>query len=275
MWVSVALMVVYLIWALRIWRLAPPLISEKELASEEFRYCYTTTPARRLWVTVGSCVLFAFILWLVSYAITYLIWREMFARFFEFDSPIYYAVLLVVVVLIVALGQLPKFRRFLNEVCLFFQRCQFFPMLPSPKEENLIGQIANLPVGTLPKEIQDVLSNDPELEQSFHIQSVYDQYRRLEVLYLELQALAKKRHGVLRRFYFGREWELIHNQFKVIDRQMHSNNSDADDVLAKKIQTCMYYCYGLLTRVIMETTTSVEESKALFQYYGFNVNVSD
>jgi hypothetical protein len=275
MWMSMVLLAAYFVWALRIWRLAPPIISEQELASEEFCYCYTTTPLRRLVIMFGSCALFAFVLWLVSFAINYLIWSEVFARFLPSDSAIRYVVLIGVVVLIAALGQLPISRRLLTEVCVFFQRCQFFPMLPSLKEESLIGQIANLPVGILPKEIQDALSKDPALSKDIHVQGIYEQYRRLEVLYRELQALAKQRRGVIRRFYFGREWEMIRNQFKAIDRQMHSNSTDADAALAQKIHTCLYYCYGLLTRVIMETTASVEESRALFQYYGFDVNVAD
>jgi len=275
MWVSLILIVGFFFWALILWRAAPPIITERELESEEFRYCYTTTPLRCTLVTVGSCLLYAVIMWLVSYAITYLIWMEWLNGFGETSGFFYYLVLLAVVFALIAISHLPKIKRFFFEVCVFFQRCQFFPMLPSPKEERLMGQIAGLPVGTLPKEIEDALNKNPESLREFHIKSVSEQYFRLEVLYRELQALAKQRTGFLRRFYFGSDWELIDNQFKAIDRQMHSNNSDADEVLAKKIHTCLYYCYGLLTRVIMETTTSVEESRALFQYYGFDVKVGD
>ncbi len=275
MWVSLILIAGYFVWALAIWRAAPPLISEKELESEEFRYCYTTTPLRCFLVMVGSCLLFSLVMWLLSYAITFLIWLELLASLFEEKTPWYYILLVFVVIGLLAISHLPKIKRFLIEVCVFFQRCQFFPMLPSPKEENLMGQIAKLPVGTLPKEVQDAIKSESATPKDFRIKTVYDQYQRLEVLYQELRTLAKKRKGIIRRFYFGSEWDLIDGQFKAIERQMHSNNSDADEALAKKIHTCQYYCYGLLTRVIMETTTSAEESKALFQYYGFDVNVSE
>ena len=275
MWLSLILIAGFFAWALAIWHAAPPLISDKELESEEFRYCYATTPLRRLLVMLGSCLLFALIMWLLAYAITYLIWLELLARLFENKNPWYYLVVVLAVIGLVAISHLPKLKRFLLEVCGFFQRCQFFPMLPSPKEENLMGQIAKLPVGKLPREIEQALNTDPETLTEFRIKRVYDQYRRLEVLYQELRALAKKRKGIVRRFYFGSEWDLIDSQFKAIDRQMHSNNSDADEALAKKIHTCQYYCYGLLTRVIMETTTSAEESREMFHYYGFDVHLSE
>ena len=275
MWASIAVISGYFVWALMIWRFAPPLISEKELESEEFRYCYTTTPLRCFLVMVGSCILFALCMGLITYAIAYLIWLKLLVSLFANQSPFYFLLLLAVAVAILAICHLPKCKRFLIEVCVFFQRCQFFPMLPSPKEENLIEQLAKMPVGVLPKEIEDALQKTPGAMDDAHLRGVYDQYRRLEVLYQGLRTLAKHRSGIIRRFYFGSEWELIDNQFRAIDRQMNSNNSDADEALAKKIHTCLYYCYGLLTRVIMETSTSAEESKALFQYYGFDVNVSD
>ncbi len=275
---SAVLIFAFTVWAMLIWRSAPPLMTEDELASEDFCYTYTTTPLRRFVVMLSACISFAFVMWLLSYAITYLIWRELLSGFFAASSKLHFVVLAIVVAGLIGLVRLPGVKRFIMDVCVFFQRCQFFPMLPSPKEENLMEQIANLPLGVLPKEIESVLNKEhldrpQDLKNKAHLKTLYDDYYKLEVLQKELQQLSKARSGLIRRFYFGSEWELIQNQFRVIDKQMNANNDDLDQTLAKKIRTCLYYSYGLLTRVIMETSNNTEESKALFQYYGFDVSM--
>lgn len=275
---SILLIIAFGFWASFLWRSAPPIMTEAEMESEEFCYSYTTTPQRRFVVMFGACLSFALFMWLISYAITYFIWQELLSSFFSNEILVRYIFLAIVVVALFFFVRLPGVSRFIMTVCVFFQRCQFFPMLPSPREEKLMEQIAELPLGVLPKEVEEVLSKKHEgqtqnLKDKSDLKKVYDDYYRLEVIVQELSVMAKKRSGFVKRFYFGSEWELIQNLFKVIDRQMNSNTDDLDDDLISKLRMCLFYSYGLLTRVIIETSNSNEESKALFQHYGFDVKM--
>ena len=275
MLISIGIWVIYFGWGIRLWVQCPPLLSEQDFAKPELQYCYTTTLGRRWSVVLGALFLFASLLWLLTMAISEFFWRELLVNWLGDVGYFKIGLMSTVVVIILATLRVPLVKRFATEVAIFFQRCQFFPILPSPKEETLISQLSKLPIDVLPPEIAAMLAQDTQDLEGDHIQSVYDDYRRLEVLYLELQQLAKRHQGIIRRFYFGGEWELIKNQFAVIDRQMHNNNSDADFALARKIQTCLYFCYNLLTRVIVETSANAQESRELFRHYGFKVDVSD
>ncbi|WP_460241077.1 hypothetical protein [Aurantivibrio infirmus] len=273
MLISISIVLVFYMWALVIWRTTPPLISDAELESEDFRYTYTTTPMRRLIVMLGSCTLFSLTMWLVTFALGYFIWEEIFSVLTNNHRIAKTIVFLSVTGIVLLLMRLPKPRRFLTEICFFFQRCQFFPMLPSPQEESLIEQISKLPIGIVPDEIRQALSKDAPQDVDLKTGVLWEDYEKLEIIHKELKLVASTHRGFVKRFYFGREWELIDNQFKVIDKKMHDNTSDVDDALAKKIHTCLYYSYGLLTRVIMETSASQEESKDLFKRFGFDVRV--
>ncbi len=74
-------------------------------------------------------------------------------------------------------------------------------------------------------------------------------------------------------FYFGEEWELIDNQYKAIEKQLHSNPGEVDDDLLRKIRICLYYAYGLLTRYIVETSATSQEVRHKFESIGFDLSV--
>lgn len=273
MWISMALLFIFSFWAIILWRSSPPLISESELESDEFGYCYTTTPQRRLTVMLTSCAVFTLLFWIVTYAIGYLVWNELVGSLVNGHQLIKLFLFLFIAGAVVAISQLPKPKQFLMDVCVFFQRHQFFPVLPSRKEGKLMDQIARLPMDNVPEEIQRVLGEDPMLFNNEQMKVIYKDYHKLEVIHMELEQLAKKHRGIIRRIYFGTEWELIESQFQFIDRQMHSNTTDVDGELVKKIRLCLYYSYGLFTRVIMETSSTPEESAARFKQFGFSVEV--
>lgn len=272
--IEILIWLIFFIWARWLWHHCPPIITAEDFENPEFQYCYTTTPTRQLGVYVGACILFATLLWLNAFAIGELLWREVFLPFAAEYSWVRALVLFVVVGALLALLRLPIVRRLAVDVCVFFQRYQFFPMLPSPKEEHLISQLSNLPIGVLPPDIVASLDQKTEFSDE-HLKGLYEQYQRLEVVIVELKQLAKKKPKVIGRFYFGGEWELIQNQFSVIERQMHSNTSDVDKALVSKIRSCLYLAYSLLTRVIMETSNSTSESREKFRYFGFKVDMPD
>ncbi|GAB1262852.1 hypothetical protein [Aurantivibrio plasticivorans] len=274
MWIGFLLLLVYLVWAAWIWRTAPPVVSEEETQKESFRYYYTTTPVRRFVVMNGSCLLFAILFWVITYSVADVIWRKVFLRFFSDDGAIHIFLVMLIAIAVISLMRLPKFKQLTYDVCCFFQRLQYFPMLPSIREESLIEQLSSLPMGVVPKEIEERLLVNPIEVDSHYETEMVNEFRRLEVIYKELEQLAATHKGIVKRFYFGSDWELIQNKFNGIQRLMHSDNIAVSKSLGRKIHGCLYLCYSLLTRVIIETSDSPEESKALFKQYGFDVDVT-
>jgi hypothetical protein len=266
------LWIVFLIWACVIWRSTPPLLSESELASDEFRYRYATTPLRRWVIMTGSCVLFAAIFSFITYSLAFLIWSSFMFGWIDVDSHsgIKTLFFLVMAAAVIGATRIPKIRRFLMETCLFFKRYQFFPPLPSRKEEDLVEQLERLPAGTLPSDVEKVLAAGADGGGTLR-HELYLTFGKLEKVHAQLADIAKRHRGVVKMFYFGGEWELIDNQYKAIEKQMHENASEVNDSLIQKTDTCLFYAYCLLTRYIMETSTSNADVKARFKAFGFDV----
>lgn len=272
MMIGITLIVLFLGWAIYLWHTAPPLISEAELESDEFGYCYTATPLRRLTVMLCSLAAFTLLYWVITYAMAYLIWFEVLGSLVNQNPVAKFIFFLLAAAAAIYISHLPVPKRLILDVCQFFQRHQFFPVLPSRKEGRLMDQIARLPLNRVPEEIRQLLHKDPTHDDP-DAQGIYRAYFKLEIIHQELEELAKKRRGITRHLYFGQEWELIQSQFHFIDRAINANHSNLDETLVRKIHLCLYYSYGLLTRVIMETCSGNEESTRLFQHYGFQVEV--
>ncbi len=263
---------IYMGLAFWVWRSTPPLVTPFHLQNEEFCYCYTTTQFRRATVFLGSCTLFASGLTLITFSVGYALWEEL--LHYWMHEVFLYLLYGGLVILAVQIVRLPKVMQFLLEACGFFQRYQFFPTLPSKAESDLIEKLAQAPLENIPEEIRVLLDQDAEpvlVGDTDLAREACAQYCKLEVIYTELSLLAKTKRTVVRRFYFGQDWDIIVSLYREIDRKMHSNNSDMDANLAHKIQLCLYYCYGLLTRVIVETSLNAEDSKAWFKRFGFEV----
>lgn len=269
---GIVLFVVFFIWACVIWHSTPELLTEQERESDEFRYRYVTTPWRRWLVAIGSCLFFAAIFSFITYAVAFLLWSSFLFAWAGPDHPTKLLVFLAVAAVVMALTRVPKIGQFLIETCLFFQRYQFFPPLPSRREENLLKQLERLPAGTLPTDVEAVLAGEGELGASQRSE-LYETHAKLEKVHAELEKIAKHHKGVVKLLYFGEEWELIDNQFRAIERQMHSNAGEADEDLMRKTCICLYYAYGLLTRFIVETSTTSYEVRDKFRSLGFDVAV--
>lgn len=267
------LFVLFLIWACVIWHSTPELLSESERESDEFRYRYASTPVRRWLVAFGSCLLFAAIFSFITYSIAFLLWSSFLFSWAGPDHFGKFVFFLLIAALVMALTRVPKLRQFIIEACLFFQRYQFFPPLPSRREEDLMQQLERLPPGTLPADVEDILAAGTELED-MRDRGRYEIYGKLESVHGELEKIALQHNkGVVKMFYFGEEWELIDNQYKAIEKQMHCNVGEVDEALVRKIGICLYYAYGLLTRYIVETSATSQEVREKFRSMGFDVVV--
>ncbi|MEX1032615.1 MAG: hypothetical protein WDZ30_04595 [Cellvibrionaceae bacterium] len=272
MLIGFLLFTVFFVRAWIIWNSTPELLSESERESDDIRYRYATTLLRSGLVKLGSCLLFAAIFSFVTYSVAFLLWSSFLFAWAEGSTLVKSGLFALAAAVTLVLTYLSKPGRFFTEACLFFQRYQFFPPLPSHKEEDLMQQLERLPVGTLPIDVQNVLCAGAE-PADLHRRELYDTFRKLVWVHGHLARIARQHKGVVKMFYFGREWELINNQFQVIEQQMHSNTSEADSILMQRTSNCLYYAYGLLTRYIMETSGNSREVKEKFRDFGFEVEV--
>lgn len=271
MLIGILLLIIFLVWACAIWRSAPPLITESELASEVFRYRHATTPWRRWSIALGSCLLFAALFSFVTYSVAYLVWSSFLFNWIDANGLIKLLWFLAVTAAVVALSGVPKIRQFLVDACQFFQRYQFFPPLPSRKEGDLMRQLERLPAGTLPGEVESVLAAGAT--SGHHNEEIYYTYRRLQHVHAELEKIASGHRGVVKILYFGGEWELVDSQYQAVRKQMYSHGGEVDSILIGKMCTCLYYACCLLSRYVMETSTSSEEMRRKFRSMGFDLAV--
>lgn len=271
MLIGVLLFALFFIWACIIWRSTPTLLTESERESAEVRYRYATTPLRRWTVMIGSCLLFAAVFSFITYSVAFLLWSSFLFAWVDTDGAVKLVFFLAMAAVVVAITRIPKLRQFLVESCLFFQRYQFFPPLPSRREESLMQQLERLPAGTVPSEVETVLAAGAEGNE--HRPDMYETFRKLGKVHAQLEKIARNHKGVVKRLYFGEEWELIDCQYKAIERQMHANTGQADKALMHQVCICLYYAYGLLTRYIVETSASSDEVRNKFKTYGFDLAV--
>lgn len=130
-------------------------------------------------------------------------------------------------------------------------------------------QLERLPADSLPEDLRRVLSAGIAAEP----EDVYRTYAKLEMVHNALSRVAAGHNGFTHMFYFNREWEMIDNQYRAIEKQMHSNVGRLNGNLQYKISTCLYYACNLLTRYIVETSASSLEIMQRFRAYGFEVRL--
>lgn len=267
---GILLFLIFLLRALWIWRTAPAPMTAFEPKSEEIAYRHATTPLRHCLVMLGSCFFFAAIASFLVFAVAFLLWSSFLFNRVDHSGSLRFVFFLLFGLTVLGLSCTPKVKQLFTEGCLFFQRYQFFPPLPSRCAESLVEQLEKFPVGTFPAEVSQVLSagelGEPDEE-------IYRSYFKLESVYGALARIAENQIGLTHRMYFRREWEMIDSQFRAIETRMNSNAGEVSGNLQQKISTCLYYAYNLLTRYIVENSASSLEVKQRFRACGFDVRL--